>query len=169
MVTAGILPFRENSHGRTGNRTRDLMISRQILWPLDHDARLLVYKVRYLYFIYGCGETRFCWNYSYLMHYMERPASRFGYFTPVEMGPIALNLRRRVSHKIKVLFSCTQVNSIRYPVLSLAHCSLQNAVSSYNSVTSVRTYRAPNSTAWPRGTSVRLTLTCDLPAGFDLV
>ena len=31
MVTAGILPFRENSHGRTGNRTRDLIISRQRL------------------------------------------------------------------------------------------------------------------------------------------
>jgi len=34
MVTAGILPFRENSHGRAGNRTRDLMISSQRLWPL---------------------------------------------------------------------------------------------------------------------------------------
>ena len=38
MVTAGILPFRENSHGRTGNRTRDLMISSQRLWPLHHEA-----------------------------------------------------------------------------------------------------------------------------------
>ena len=38
MVTAGILPFRENSHGRTGYRTRDLMISSQRLWPLDHEA-----------------------------------------------------------------------------------------------------------------------------------
>ena len=38
MVTAGILSFRENSHGRTGNRTRDLMISSQRLWPLDHEA-----------------------------------------------------------------------------------------------------------------------------------
>ena len=36
MVTAGILSFRENSHSRTGNRTRDLMISRQR--PLDHEA-----------------------------------------------------------------------------------------------------------------------------------
>ena len=27
MVTTGILPFREYSHGRTGNRTQDLMIS----------------------------------------------------------------------------------------------------------------------------------------------
>ena len=39
MVTMGILPFKENSHGRAGNRTRDLMISRQRLttrlqgWP----------------------------------------------------------------------------------------------------------------------------------------
>ena len=38
MVTAGILPFRENSHGRPGNRTRDLIISSQRLWPLDHEA-----------------------------------------------------------------------------------------------------------------------------------
>ena len=39
MVTAGNLPFRENSQGRAGNRTRDLMISSQTLttrprgWP----------------------------------------------------------------------------------------------------------------------------------------
>ena len=38
MVTVGIFPFKENSHGRTGNRTRDLMISSQKLWPLDHEA-----------------------------------------------------------------------------------------------------------------------------------
>ena len=31
MVTAGILPFRENSHGLAGNRSRDLMISSQRL------------------------------------------------------------------------------------------------------------------------------------------
>ena len=31
MVTAGTLPFRENSHCRTGNRTVDLMISSQRL------------------------------------------------------------------------------------------------------------------------------------------
>ena len=33
MVTAGILPFRENSHGSAGNRTRDLMI-----WSLSYPA-----------------------------------------------------------------------------------------------------------------------------------
>ena len=38
MVTAGIFPFKENSHGRAGNRTRDLMISSQRLWPLDQEA-----------------------------------------------------------------------------------------------------------------------------------
>jgi len=31
MVTVGILPFRENSHGRARNRIRDLMISSKIL------------------------------------------------------------------------------------------------------------------------------------------
>ena len=36
MVTAGIFPFKENSHGRAGDRTRDLMISSQR--PLDHEA-----------------------------------------------------------------------------------------------------------------------------------
>jgi len=40
MVTAGILPFRENSHGKTGNRTRYLMISSQRLWPLDYETGL---------------------------------------------------------------------------------------------------------------------------------
>jgi len=45
MVTAGILPFRENSHGRAGNRTRDLMISSQRLWPLDHEVGQLDNKM----------------------------------------------------------------------------------------------------------------------------
>ena len=34
----GIFPFKENSHGRAGNRTRDLMISNQRLRPVDHEA-----------------------------------------------------------------------------------------------------------------------------------
>ena len=38
MVTAGIFPFKENSYGTAGNRTRDLMISSQRLWPLEHEA-----------------------------------------------------------------------------------------------------------------------------------
>jgi hypothetical protein len=36
----GSTPSRKNPHGRTGNRTRDLMISSQKLWPLDHEAGL---------------------------------------------------------------------------------------------------------------------------------
>ena len=31
-------PHKENPHGRAGNRTRDLVISSQKLWPLDHEA-----------------------------------------------------------------------------------------------------------------------------------
>ena len=42
MVTTGIFPFKENSHGRAGNRTRDLMISSQRLPPLDHEAGRLM-------------------------------------------------------------------------------------------------------------------------------
>jgi hypothetical protein len=45
MVTAGILTFRENSHARAGNRTRDLMISSQKHWPLDHEAEKLLHLV----------------------------------------------------------------------------------------------------------------------------
>jgi hypothetical protein len=40
MVTAGILPHKESPHGRDGNQTRDLVISSQKLWPLDHEAGL---------------------------------------------------------------------------------------------------------------------------------
>jgi len=51
MVTVGILPFRENSHGRAGNRTRDLMISSQRLWSLDHVAgqftNIIIVKIKF--------------------------------------------------------------------------------------------------------------------------
>ena len=56
MVTAGILPFRENSHGRTGNRTRDLMISSQRLRPLDHEAGNFLSK--FVFLIGGISSGR---------------------------------------------------------------------------------------------------------------
>jgi hypothetical protein len=34
----GYSSSRNNPHSRTGNQTRDLMISSQKLWPLDHEA-----------------------------------------------------------------------------------------------------------------------------------
>jgi hypothetical protein len=37
-VTMETSPSRKNPHSRTGNRTWDLMISSQKLWPLDHEA-----------------------------------------------------------------------------------------------------------------------------------
>jgi hypothetical protein len=40
MVNMEIFSFKENPHGRPGNRTRYLMISSQKLWPLDHEAGL---------------------------------------------------------------------------------------------------------------------------------
>ena len=47
MITVGIFPFKENSHGRAGNRNRDLMISSQRLRPLDHEAgQIKIYKSR---------------------------------------------------------------------------------------------------------------------------
>ena len=35
-------PSGKNSHGRAGNRTRNLMISKQRFWPLDHEAGHIV-------------------------------------------------------------------------------------------------------------------------------
>jgi hypothetical protein len=40
--------YRKNLHGRTGNRTRDLIISSQKLW-LDHEAGQTHGKLRYVY------------------------------------------------------------------------------------------------------------------------
>jgi len=47
MVTVGILPFRENSHGRTGNRTWELMISRKRLSLISLILYLLSDNVSY--------------------------------------------------------------------------------------------------------------------------
>ena len=44
MATVGIFLFKENSHGRTGNRTRDLMLSSQRDCPLDHETGPMVYS-----------------------------------------------------------------------------------------------------------------------------
>ena len=60
MVTVGIFPFKENSYGRAGNRTRNLMISSQRLWPLDHEAGLYVsmYVCVYVSMYYVCLYVR---------------------------------------------------------------------------------------------------------------
>ena len=56
MVTAGIFRFKEYSHGRTGNRTRDLMISSQKLRPLDHEAGRIL--TNYALWKGTCGTWR---------------------------------------------------------------------------------------------------------------
>ena len=48
IVTTGILSHKENSHGRAGNRTRDLVISSQKLWPLDHEAGHIVIAILFI-------------------------------------------------------------------------------------------------------------------------
>jgi hypothetical protein len=50
MVTVEIILFKENPHGRTGSRTRDLVISSQKLWPLDHEAGLCWHRVDFCKF-----------------------------------------------------------------------------------------------------------------------
>jgi len=55
MVTVGILPFSENSHGRAENRTRDLMISSPRLWPLDHELADHKYDIQGV--TGGTGQT----------------------------------------------------------------------------------------------------------------
>jgi hypothetical protein len=49
----GSSPIRENSYGRTGNRTRDLMSSRQESWPPGHEAGR---KIKYIIVILKCIE-----------------------------------------------------------------------------------------------------------------
>jgi hypothetical protein len=46
----GSSPSRRSPYGRTGNRTRNLMISSQKLWPLDHEAGRIwqMYKLIFL-------------------------------------------------------------------------------------------------------------------------
>ena len=56
MVTAGIFPFKENSHGRAWNRTRDFMISSQRLWPLDHEAGHKLDIISYFFFLLNPGS-----------------------------------------------------------------------------------------------------------------
>jgi hypothetical protein len=61
-------PSRKNSHGRTGNRTQDLMISSQKLWPLDHEAGLCNKNVLIIFgfytvrFVICSWETNKCIN-----------------------------------------------------------------------------------------------------------
>ena len=57
MVTTGILPYKENSHGRAGNRTRNLVISSQKLWPLDHEAEAYHY-IKFITVRVGGGGKR---------------------------------------------------------------------------------------------------------------
>jgi hypothetical protein len=45
----GSSPSRKNFHGRTGNRTRDLMISSQKLWPLDHEVGQFVRNTGFIW------------------------------------------------------------------------------------------------------------------------
>ena len=53
------LPFKENSHGRAGNRTRDLMIRSQRLWPLDHEAGQFT-DISALILSHGLWQPSFC-------------------------------------------------------------------------------------------------------------
>jgi hypothetical protein len=66
MVTVGNFPFKENSHARAGNRTRDLMISSQRLWSLDHEAGpFCEYLPSFLYLnIYIFLNLGDMWKYS---------------------------------------------------------------------------------------------------------
>ena len=48
----GRLPLsRKNVHGRAGNRTRDLMVSSQELWPPSHEAGHVSLNVKIIYLI----------------------------------------------------------------------------------------------------------------------
>ena len=83
MVTAGILPFRENSHSRAGNRTWDLMISRQRLWPLDHEA----------------GPVRVCMLYWLVIIIMVRFVAR----SDKHMQPLTSVLLKTLARNLSIM------------------------------------------------------------------
>jgi hypothetical protein len=60
----GNLPLQaKNPHDRAGNQTRDLMISSQKLWPLDHEAGLKSWNMnnlKYTIFWRQCGISAKC-------------------------------------------------------------------------------------------------------------
>jgi len=60
MVTPGILSFRENSHDRAGNSTRDLMINSQSLWQLDHEAGLSIHCKFVHLWVYNWRSSSVC-------------------------------------------------------------------------------------------------------------
>jgi len=79
MVTAGILPFRKNSHGRAGNRTRDLMISSQRLWPLDHEAYRNIYTFNCEGCVWGSVHISLCSDSTRIRKYRRRKISDRSY------------------------------------------------------------------------------------------
>ena len=55
IVTTGSSPHKENLYGKAGNRTRDLVISSQKLWPLDHEAGQVLKCITITAFTYLCN------------------------------------------------------------------------------------------------------------------
>jgi hypothetical protein len=51
----GSSPARKNSHGRTDNRTRNLMVSSQMFWPPSHEAGHSVSEVCLRIELFGTG------------------------------------------------------------------------------------------------------------------
>ena len=54
MVTAGIFHFRENSHGRAGNQTRDLTISSQ----RDHEVGHIIFLCCAFFYHHGMSRLQ---------------------------------------------------------------------------------------------------------------
>jgi hypothetical protein len=59
----GTSPASENSHGRIGNRTRDLMVSGRKLWPPSHEAGR--------FYIYLCLICWKCLAYGHKILYLQ--------------------------------------------------------------------------------------------------
>jgi hypothetical protein len=55
---------RKNPHGRAGNRTRDIIISSQKLWPLDHEAGLWM-DFNGIYYEQCCFSQTRCRNFYF--------------------------------------------------------------------------------------------------------
>jgi hypothetical protein len=60
-------PSKKNFHDRTGNRTQDLMIRSQNLWPLDHEAGQIS-NIHLHYFVSSFMSSKLMFSNKFLFH-----------------------------------------------------------------------------------------------------
>jgi hypothetical protein len=104
----GSSPSRKNPHGRTGNRTQDLMISSQKLWPLDYEAGWdrVIQTIRVKY---SCNLTEFTPSPE---HYYKLAASEHN--KTLSQHPLCLNIFFSFSYITVFIVQCFLTKLCKY-------------------------------------------------------